>query len=241
MIFYFKKKKLIINAFISEKFNYVYNYNPIDYANKFYPEWWKKLPKQKLNYDIMQPETNMKACAGLIEHYKKGFIIPMWSDLMIKTDKEKSYRYQFSDEISSCVSHTNNQFKNFRENSINLKIISPWLLESEKNINFVFLPAYWNHSEYPGYEVMIGTVDFYNQRTTNINLLIEGSKNILISMGQPMLHIIPLTDKQIIINKELISDNEWNLKFRDRDVSFFESFYKFKREKENGKSKCPIH
>jgi len=246
MLFLFKKKKLIVNTFISEKYDKVFKYFPIDYAEEFYPKWWKDLPKPKLNYDVMSPEKNMKTCPGFIKHYKKGFILPMWSDLMIQTNNEfKEYRYQFSDEMSSCESHENEQFRGFYENSINVKIGSPWLIESEKNIFFTVLPAFWNHAEPLDYKIAIGTVDYYHQHVSHINTFIDGTKNILIPVGQPMTHTIPLTDRDILINREIISEKEWKSakwtnKIEPRRMSFFNDFNKFKKEKYK-KSKCPFH
>jgi hypothetical protein len=241
MLFLFKRRKIVIDAFVSKKFSHAYDYNSIDHAYNFYPDWWKKLPKPQLNYHTMTPEKNMKGCIGLIEHYKRGLVIPMWSDLMIKTDGRSNYSYQFSDTMSSCESHPNIFFKGFYDVGINLKLISPWLLSSEKNVYFTFLPTMWNNTQDPGYKTLVGTVDFYKQKNTNINLILDEPKEIYIRAGTPMLHIMPLSDREIVINKHVIDDAEWYRKNNSNLTSFFGSFYKFKTPKNQEKKfKCPF-
>ena len=44
-MFFFRKPKLVVDAFTSELYQHAFDYAPVDYATKFYPDWWKKLPK----------------------------------------------------------------------------------------------------------------------------------------------------------------------------------------------------
>jgi len=245
MLFFFKKKKLVIDAFCSKKFSHALEYAPIDYAHEFYPDWWKNLPKTELDPEKFGfkdiNNLNMRLCGGIIDHYKRGLIMPMWSDLSIRTESLNSYRYQFSDDISQCAFHPAIQRKGFYEDHINVKLLSPWLLESEKNINFTVLPAMWNNTTEPNYQIAIGTLNFFHQKAMNINLFIKQPKEILIPFGQPLIHIMPLTDREIVIKKHLIGDEDWYHKSSAR-VSFYGTYFKTKKIREDKeKSKCPFH
>ena len=243
MLFFFKKKKLVVDAFVSESQSHAYNYAPIDHANKFYPEWWKKLPKTEFDWNILQRKNeSMRLCSGFTDHFSRGLIIPMWSDLSIKTD-ETGFKYQYSDGISSCGFHRMEQRKGFYEDHQNVKIISPWVLKSEKNVLFTMLPAMWCNPVKPNYEVALGTINFYYQSATHINLLIPGTQNIFIHYREPVVHIIPQSEREIDLRRHIVSDSEFE-GFKKDHVSFIGGYHKAKKYREetekDQKSKCPF-
>jgi hypothetical protein len=245
MLFFFKKKKLVIDAFCSKSFGHAYDYAPIDYAHNFYPDWWKNLPKIEVAPEKFGAKDinnlNMRLCGGIVDHYKRGFILPMWTDFYAKSDSTNTYSYQFSDSKSSCAFHPISQRKGFYEDHTNMKIISPWLLESEKDVYFTVMPAIWNHTTNPGYILPIGTLNFYNQKALNINFFIKPPKEILIPFRQPVLHIMPLTDREIVIKNHLISDDDWHRKRSER-IAFYGTYFKTKKYDDNKESsKCPFH
>ena len=243
MLFFFKNKKLVVDAFIGEEYIHAYNYAPIDHANKFYPEWWKKLPKVEFDWDqLNRTNETMRTCSGFLDHYSKGLIIPMWSDLAIRTER-MMFKYQFSDEISRCEWHDLSQRIGFYNDHMNVKIISPWLLSSEKNIHFTYIPAFWNNETKPEYEIAMGTISGYYQHATHINLLIRGDKEIMIPFRQPMVHLIPNTDREIDLRRHVIPKNEVEkIRNKSASVSFVGSYQKVKKYRDNTeKSKCPFH
>lgn len=245
MFFFFKKEKLVVDAFVPKKHSHAYHYAPIDYAENFYPDWWRKLPKlevdpEKFNSDDIK-NLNMRLCRGIIDHYKRGFILPMWSDLSIRTISTTSYNYAFSDSSSECAFHPVSQRIGFYEDHINIKIFSPWVLESKKDVYFSVMPAFWNTSSDPNYKVAIGTLDFFYQKALNINLLIKPPQEIFIPFKRPLLHVIPSSEKELVIKTHLIDDDEWYHKNSSR-VSFYGAYSKMKKTlEEKEKSKCPFH
>ena len=101
-MFFFRKPKLILDAFTSELYQHAFEYAPVDYAIKFYPDWWKKLPK--LTKPILSDNTgdathntNMKYCDGLTNEYRNSVIIPMWCDFLFKYNEDGSWVYNFAD------------------------------------------------------------------------------------------------------------------------------------------------
>ena len=104
MIFFFKRSTITVDCFTSRKD--VYDFSPVDYSNKFYPEWWKKLDKQV--YNSFYPEATMKTCEGFIQNYQTGFIVPLWSDLSVRLGSTNStdYNWQYADEISVARIHS---------------------------------------------------------------------------------------------------------------------------------------
>jgi hypothetical protein len=244
-MFFFKKNEVVVDAFISERYAHAYDYAPIDYAEKFIPDWWKKLPKSELDFDMMNRKNeSMKSCAGFIDHMNRGLIIPLWSDLMLRTDYPDRYNFQFSDQVSNCESHATSQRTGFQDERINVKIISPWLLRSEKNVSFTFLPPFWNNDVKLDFDLAIGTTNFYYQNSTHMNLLIDPDSKILLTAGRPMMHIMPLTERKIKLKRHLVTDHELiRQNQRMTTMSFTSAYFKLKKHREKmeaQESKCPF-
>lgn len=243
-MFFFKKTEVVVDAFISERYAHAYDYAPIDYAEKFIPDWWKKLPKSELDFELMNRKNeSMKSCAGFIDHTNRGLIIPLWSDLMLRTDYPDLYSFQFSDGVSNCESHATKQRTGFQDERINVKLISPWLLKSEKGVSFTFLPTFWNNDVKMNFDMSIGTTNFYYQNSTHMNLLVDQNSKIYLPCGKPMLHILPLTERKVKLKRHLVTDAEW-IRHNKRmiSMSFTSAYFKLKkhREKMEGESKCPF-
>ena len=84
MIFFFKKKKKVIDCFTSNQM--VYEQFPIAKANEYIPDWYKKL---NATYSTNVPNTlrekaaTVKRCPGISNLFNEGFILPLWSDLIL--------------------------------------------------------------------------------------------------------------------------------------------------------------
>ena len=201
-MFFLKKKEIELNFYTTD--SSVYNYAPIKKAGQFIPDWWKKLPKPGiLDESTLITSTNMKYCSGFTELYSKGFIVPLWSDLNVEIGKIgfPEYRYQFSDRRSVIESHNESQHNGiFPSNEFQqLKILSPWVAECEEDIKFLVIQPTWNFTEFLPI-IVPGIVEFKYQIGVHINLFLkreEQNKVFSFKFGQPMFHLIPLTEKKI--------------------------------------------
>lgn len=239
-MFIFKKSKIIVDCFITDE--HILKYSPIEKANKFIPEWWKNTPL------INKDENNhiyptIKSCAGIIEHYKKGIIIPMWSDLSINIDKNQ-YTWQFSDGISSADVHNQTLWENFIDFKLNvhIKLHSPWFLKTKEDIHWVCIEPFWNNIIKNNYMTVPGTLSFKHQHTTNISLMIPNNiSQFNIEHGHPMYHLIPLTEKELIIKHHLVTEKEIN-QYKVRNITFSNTYYKrIGLDIKNDTKKCPFH
>lgn len=242
MIFWFKRKELHIDAFTYP--SKAFDFFPLKKANNFYPDWWKKLPKENLNGDFY-PAPTMKTCTGFIDHYQNGLIIQLWSDVAIELSEygKKTFKWQFADDRTVAESHNIVQYQGYlNEYSLNfshLKIISPWYIYCKEDIPFLFLDVPWQKMN-DDYKIMLGTVDFKYQHSSNINLFLrhkEQKRTLLIEAGTPIAHIIPLTERKLIVHHHLISEEEYYLKLNEnRRVKFIGNNIFNKKA-----AKCPFH
>jgi hypothetical protein len=236
MLFLFPKKKITVNCFTSQA--YVMEYSPIHFAIKHMPEWWKDLPK---SYED-ELAKNMRKCSGMIEYYKKSITIPMWSDILIKTNYDKSYQWQYSDLQSQATIHGRSQIAGFLNDYGHLKLVSPWMIASEKNIDWV-----WSHPTYSypfssDIACLPGITNFYYQHKCNINIMIftGQQKKILIKQGQPVALLTPMSDRRIEIVRHLVDEKEIEkMSSRSIDISFANK-YKNIIKRKNQFNDCPF-
>ena len=241
--FFFKEKPIIIDAFT--KYSNVYEYASIKEANNFIPEWWKNmnsLYEETNQYGIKTKKSTIKRCDGFIENYKNGFMIPAWSDFSILAT-DANWSYQFSDGISSIVSHPNKQFSDIFEDYLHFKIISPWMIREKTGIKFAFTNPIWNNVDKS--QILIfpqGIVEYKYQHATNINIFIKKTPiQNEFTFGTPLAHIIPLSEKQVKIRNHLISDEEYRqLDDLHVNITFLNKYRKIINTK-GSSTACPFN
>ena len=224
MLFLFKEKAVDITAFVHEEYYYVTQYNPICRASEFVPDWYKKMKHSTYSWsdEGYTAEQTGKACVGIITTFQHGFILPMWCDLAINIEKD-NFRWQFSDNQSSLDIHPNSQLPNFYSNTLFCKLVSPWAFRSSQDINILYCePTFFidNKKDY----ITPTSINRSINKTLagNIFLFIENfERQINISQGTPLLHLIPLTDKPIKLNIEVVTKNQWyNIRPGPPKISF---------------------
>lgn len=216
MTFFFKRNKIVLDCFTDRAD--VLKFSPIELASKHYPTWWKQLPK---SYNTQNPALNntlgaqptMKGCPGLIETFQHGIIMPLWSDVVFHiTDKE--CHWQFSDHMTTAQSHEPQQWAGFlpaHTGYFHVKIDSPWLFKTKEDIPWTYNQPTWNLNSIDSYTILPGVVSYKYQTTTNINMFIHPKfdHKFLIEAGQPIAHLIPITEKEIVIKNHLLSEDEY--------------------------------
>jgi hypothetical protein len=242
MIFFFKKQKLVVDCFTYRQD--IYKHNPIDYASKFYPSWWKNTPSSFKN-DFYEAST-IKKCSGIIDTYQKGFMIPLWNDFAFKVENKKIF-WTHADHESQCEAHDHRQWQTYADINkySNLKIISPWLMKCKNDINFYFTKPFWNHPLNTPYHILSGVSNMKYNHGTNILLMIDNHKDYDCTMeaGTPIVHIVPFTEKKLIIKNHLIDISEfekmdserWKLK------KFVGAYLKSVSNIKKQDKKCPFH
>jgi hypothetical protein len=238
-MFLFKKPKLVIDCFTDRPD--VFNFSKIDYAHKFYPDWWKQTPKSyvKSFYEI----PTIKKCTGIIDTYKYGAIVPLWCDLALYV-KNKEYQWQFSDFKTKQSIHPSKQWDKFTNptNYGHLKIGSPWHINCKNDTKFYWTFPFWNNTIDIPYQVMPGMLEFKYNHSININIMINLQKDFIhnIKVLTPMAHMIPLSDKKLVIKHHLISETELN-NLSNTNISTFTNRYQtHKNNMDKQESKCPF-
>jgi len=234
-----RRSKVVVDAFTY--MDHYAKFSKIDKAAKFFPQWFKDTPST-FKYGVTQVPT-IKSCDGFINYYKNSFIMPLWTDFAIEI-RDGAYRWKDSDGFTESVVHDYHQWNNFvsEKEYGHLKLVTPWNLVEKSDIKFLLQRPFWNYK--PTEETIItpGSVGFKYQASTHINMLFPITKNqeILLKFNDPILHMIPLTEKEVEIRTHVVSRDEYN-KYTKPNVSFIDSFGKVKKMLQSQEKKCPFH
>lgn len=198
---------------------------PIIEAKNYKPEWTKAAIQDLINKknNVININTgrftHLSYCPGIFDLFKTGYIVPMWYDIYIKTEKNKpGFSWTIADRSFSTLSDIkfidthSEEMTNFipkRKGTINniVKINTPWNVIVPENLKFLCLPiSYPDHFDY---ESTSGVYDPSQSSEINIQMnwnVEEGE--ILIKAGTPLMHIIPLSEKTFKLENRTATEKD---------------------------------
>lgn len=210
MFFFLKPSKLVVDAFIKETFIAESKNTPLYLSSPRNVQWWKSVPKGRFLFDEMTEFRSVKTCMGIINHLSTGIVLPLWSDLAFKFDRE-GWKFQFCDQRSKIEMHDNNQIPNFYNDHAFFKIISPWVLSNKNNVKFLYTDAFYHRQKALPINIIPGIVTPINKRIgTNVFFIVNKNASFeeVIKIGTPLFQIIPLTEKSIDLRIHVLTISE---------------------------------
>lgn len=243
MMFWFKKKEIHLDVFTYRP--EVFEYYPVDHAKRFFPDWWKNMPKEVELEGTFWPTPTIKRCVGFLDYYKNGIIIPLWSDMAIHTHP-LSCNWQFSDGRTNSISHPAEQIGEYIDSNQyrHIKIESPWIFKCKEEVNFVWTQPDWNFENHSDYFMPPGVLNFKYNMGTNINMFVDKreEKKYIIPAGQPMVNIIPMSERTVKIHKHLVEPLEYDRMTSLANISTFVNKYRNNKSiMKSNESRCPFH
>ena len=218
-------------------------YFPIDYAHNFVPQWWKNIPAKVYkdeteNSDLKDKRSNLlttiKKCPGFIEHYKRGFMIPLWEEIEFVVEDGGLEAHSASRDPGTFAFHSSRQYGGFLDvrKWVHVKINSPWVIKTEKPLDFVYAQPHYNFQELNGKLFVPNSYDEYRlQHATEIQMFVNLEKNGIINLspGMPLVHKIPVTEKKIKLHVEHNPQAYNDLKDEYFNTFFDGIWYNFKK------------
>ena len=189
--------------------------NPVVPASSIIPDWYVKLKKDYISDFDKTHYPTAKRCPGIFDFLRAGYIIPAWSDFLVRWDgtnnppkfeetvamreiSNKSFTVQHAVYLENDTNHEYPQAEGapFLNNSCKdiLKLITPWCVDTSEGISLLFLQPYYHNSTditiMPG---MLDTdIEYINNKHISIFLKINSpNKDIFIERGTPLLQVIP--------------------------------------------------
>jgi len=236
---FFRPSTVYLDAFTYDAS--VIEQSPVTFGARNLPTWWKKLPKEANYENTFYPQKTVKTCVGISQFYEKSMTIPMWCDLAIKIENA-GFRWQFSDESSVIELHAAEQFSGFIDSNAvkHFKIVVPWLFKSSHDVNWVASHPAYNTSDLFSYYTLPGVLNFKEQYSANIQIMLDVSKDKIINIPfrTPLSLLTPMTEKKVVLRRHLVGYQEYNsLLDKFKAVSFINSH--LKRIRSTSENNCP--
>lgn len=256
-MFFFKKKPIYLDCYTTQ--NHVHNFFKIESTKKYVPDWFRNLPSTFSNPKSVIPIPTAKTCSGIINYFKSGFVIPLWTDAQFGyTPINNGYTTtlqlttQFADQTTQAQVHVQDQIGNEfmpNETYLHFKVFSPWAFKCSEDIEWLWTQPTYNF-KYPDELIMLpGSIEFKHNSNVFINFSIrkhnaEGKPNLLtLNAGQPLVQLTPVTEREVVVRNHLVDVAEWQRIYQTNNRVFFFNNHNKKRnlaKQQAHESKCPF-
>ena len=211
-------------------------------AKNFIPEWFRQIPSDRTD--------TVKVCPSFPDYFSMGYVVPMWTDSIIRRDEKGPYWATIQDDYR-WDGHGDNQFidhcyPNFQgsEATSVFKTESPWMLITPPGWSVLQLPMFYHFNK--GYSILPGILDTDIHHEINQQVLYHGDgKDVTIKAGEPFALYIPFERKsklgleiryQTEEDKHLFKSNHLDLNKHFRPNGAYRSFQR-RRDKEDAQDK----
>lgn len=223
-----------------------YTYAPVEETIKFLPSWFKSIPSSYSSPDthpLFQVPT-IRNCVGLLEYFKKGAIMPLWSDVRInigEAGNTEEDMWCFSNGHSRLESHGADQWGSNSafldpQTDAHLKFVTPWHFKPSKDIPIFLGKPEWV-KEIRDLHIMQGIYRYGNTDSLNLNCIAKrrlAPYTIELSYGTPLAYFLPLTEQDVEYKVEHVTAAEFDkLSYRTGRT------LKFKGSSRAIRKKCP--
>lgn len=188
-----------------------------DHAKAFVPKWLSTT-------EVIPNKTNVKYCYGLRESFRRGFSIPLWTDIKIQTSIDEEGNLDgnliFADSVSGVIVEEGNSVMHTKDRHL-FKLLSPWYCECDEDITFT---AFENHFSKPvrNVEFVSGILQFKYSNATHMFIYVENkTQNILLEAGDTPILYRQNSDRDIEIQVEYDPEKTLYLQKLGANTPFF--------------------
>ena len=222
-MFWFKKKEITVDCFTYNS-TLIENF-AIDQASKYYPKYFKDIPKFANVKAITDPNysdsvmtvknATIKMCTGVTELFSNGFIIPAWHEFNIEvTPSGKVVIPSQFPEMNSYEQHPRIQYgDSIYKDYTHIKLVSPWLVSESTGVKFSWNRCDWHRTDNAeNFHALSAIIDFKYQNATHVNVFVKNGSIARFDAGDPFVHLIPLSDQRVKIKHHLLTHDQWHQK-----------------------------
>jgi len=220
MFFFFRPSTITVDVFCADEIIF-HNFKP-ERANKFLPKFWKELPPYLDQKAIQNPHSKLmtkvgtlKKCVGFTDLFSNGFILPNWADWqneVLPSGVSVTANFNSEDVNSTFSGHGRTQFgEPLYKNCGHIKIDSPWLFKEKTGVKFTWNGCPWHNTDaLENFYVLSAIVNYKNQIGTNVNAFQRKGSIVQFTAGDPLIHLVPMSEKKVKIAHHQISQQEWH-------------------------------
>jgi hypothetical protein len=206
-------------------------------ANKFMPDWFKKLDRVVPGAKTHDPGT-AKRCVPISDAVSNGFIIPLWADMHVEIregDEGKGIWCQFPDTFGLGQMISNHAWDQvgdacpvdkFDLGKVLLKFLNPWVIETSPGYSVLFKNPPHAYSDI---EILEGVVDTDTyRRQINFPFIWTGTEvgEWIIPKGTPLIHVVPFKRETFNVEYSTWDHEEMTRIDRKHQTTFFDKYRK---------------
>jgi hypothetical protein len=182
---------------------------PIRPAVDFKPDWHTNLNKTYQHDPESSPQPTAKACPGIFDHMRAGYIMPMWTDMCFRfyadgtSESNRGWDSMLSELITDTIKkpvemHDYQQMEGvpFLEDGCPnlIKLNTPWYVNVPKGVSLFYTTPFYHINN--DFSVIPGIIDadFDHISNKQVNCFIKLNKpgiTIKLQQGRPLMQIIP--------------------------------------------------
>ena len=191
-------------------------------AKNFIPKWFKDIPSNA--------KATVKDCPSFPDYFSQGYILPMWSDVRLQSDKGH-WNWNTPNEQITWSTHGDNQFIDHTKTNFNgvegqfvFKANCPWKIITPPGWSVLQLPLFYHFNQ--EWSVLPGVIDTDIHHEINQQVLYHGNgKEIQINAGDPFVLYIPFKRSNKL--KSVVRyQTEQDIKlFKKQDLRFRNLFF----------------
>lgn len=219
-------------------------------ANKFTPDWWKKMPMKRMKYTIDSTEQgNAKSCPSFFDWFSSGYVIPMWADTILSYDEiTKVWQWKTADGFD-WTQHYNEQFMDHVDyehlgdkGKFIFKAETPWRIITPKGWSCYQMPLFYHFEN--EFTVMPGIVDTdVLHRISQQVIITSGKKEIFIPRGTPFVQYIPFKRSKIKLDVHEATPEDYKI-LRANQLDLNTSFMtqrRYEKLQKKARKECPVN
>lgn len=183
-------------------------YYPIAPTKEFIPQWFKDIPaKLFLEPNQLIGHRTVRTCAGITDIFKAGVVLPTWCEMVVelRDNTNHEYRYQFADKASEMLKPA--KFALDVNKFTQLELLTPWAFRCSEDVDFMIMQNVYLQDHPFDYYPKAKVHNFRDTHQIKLDLVFprgDEGKVIRIPDGQPLVQIVPLTERPVEFRVHLV-------------------------------------
>ena len=190
-------------------------------AKHFIPEWFKDIPSTNT--------MSVKKCPSFPDYFSQGYIVPMWSDVLL-TQKDDTYKWVSASDSFGWEIHSNDQLIDYKKATFNgvdgqfiFKAFCPWKIVTPPGWSILQLPLFYHFNQ--EWSVLPGVIDTDIHHEINQQVLYHGNGNpIKINAGDPFVLYIPFKRSNKLKYEVFYQTEKYKKMFNKLSLSLNQNF-----------------
>lgn len=208
-MFCIKKKSKPIKLEMYTWFGSLIDLFPPRLASSSRPDWLKAIPPTN--------DASVKHCHGVKDLYNEGVVVPSWADFDITIRPQGQPLVVSSvDQLPEHSTPHPIDDTIWAHNYVNTKLHTPWFFYCEEMIKWAVIQPVWEQQDPLEWLTVPGIIELKYQNQVNANMIFKRKEmpyGVKIRAGDPLTHLIPLSERPLEIEVKIMTQEDWSRKF----------------------------